>query len=63
MKIVTRMEAAKAGLVRYYTGRKCKRGHDAERFTSTGICVVCNRENASSHRQHMKEVIAEGRAA
>lgn len=42
MKISTRREALEAGLKRFYTGRPCKHGHDAERFTTTGGCVKCN---------------------
>jgi len=40
--IVTRMDAANAGLKRFYTGKPCKYGHDAQRFTTTGGCVACN---------------------
>ena len=38
---ITRDEAQAAGLVRYYTGQPCKRGHLAERFVSNGGCVLC----------------------
>lgn len=38
---MTRREAAAAGLTRYYTGRACLNGHEAQRFTSTGACVKC----------------------
>lgn len=35
-------KAAKAaGVVHYYTGRLCKRGHDSKRFASTAQCVAC----------------------
>jgi hypothetical protein len=33
--------AAKAGLKRYYTGKKCKHGHDSERYVYNGHCVEC----------------------
>lgn len=46
MKISTRREAAEAGLKRFYTGKPCKFGHDAERFTTTGGCVKCNAERS-----------------
>jgi hypothetical protein len=39
--IKTRRQAAEAGEKRYYTGRPCSKGHDAQRFTSTGVCVQC----------------------
>ena len=30
-----------AGLVRYFTGKPCPKGHIAERFTKYGQCVAC----------------------
>jgi hypothetical protein len=41
MEIITRKQAFARGLVRFYTGRPCKNGHDAERYTSVGNCVKC----------------------
>ena len=38
----TRAEAKAAGLSRYNTGKPCKHGHIADRFTSTANCVVCS---------------------
>lgn len=40
-EIMTRRQAAEAGRTKYYTGRPCAKGHDAQRFTSTGTCVKC----------------------
>lgn len=37
----SRREAAAASSPRFYTGRPCKWGHDAERFTCNGGCVDC----------------------
>jgi hypothetical protein len=39
--IITRADAAAHGLKRFYTGKVCKRGHDAERYTRNGTCVEC----------------------
>lgn len=39
--VMTRRAAVEAGLKRYYTGRPCSKGHDAQRFTSTGACIKC----------------------
>jgi len=39
--IVTRQEAARRGLLRYFTGKPCKRGHVVERFVSTATCIEC----------------------
>jgi len=41
MKIITREEALKRGLTRYFTGEPCKHGHMAERYTKSSNCVVC----------------------
>lgn len=38
----TRREAAMCGLSRFWTGRPCRSGHIAERYTSNGQCVQCN---------------------
>lgn len=39
--VITRREAHAKGLKRFYTGEPCKRGHDSERFTSSGACIAC----------------------
>lgn len=39
---ITRKEAAKRGLSRFWTGRMCKCEHLAERYVSNGQCVPCN---------------------
>ena len=38
----TREEAALRGLSRFYTGKPCKNGHNAERFASNRQCILCN---------------------
>lgn len=47
----SRAEAKARGLLHYSTGNPCKRGHVAERFTSTGDCVECKK----AHREAWKE--------
>ena len=37
-------EAAALGLERYYSGRKCSRGHLAERYVKGRTCVECQTE-------------------
>ena len=39
---ITRTEAAAQGRKRFYTGKPCKYGHDAQRFVTTGACIACN---------------------
>lgn len=41
MKIVTRQEAFRLGITRYFTGKPCKNGHLAERDTLRGDCLQC----------------------
>lgn len=41
MHIISRSDAIAAGLKRYYTAQPCKRGHTAERITTTSTCVEC----------------------
>lgn len=40
--VLSRTEAAMRGLYRFQTGRPCRAGHHAERFTSNSQCVPCN---------------------
>src|SRR5574338_906479 len=41
MEVISRKEAKKQGLTKYFTGNPCKYGHIAERFVSTSHCLVC----------------------
>ncbi len=43
MVCVARTQAKADGLTRYADGRRCRNGHLAERYTSTGNCVACVR--------------------
>jgi hypothetical protein len=43
-----RSAARKAGEPQYFTGRPCKYGHIANRFTIRGSCVVCSALNLRS---------------
>ena len=38
--------ARRVNLKRYYNGKRCKRGHIAERYVSGGECVVCGLERS-----------------
>lgn len=61
MKVVSRTEAAKRGLTRYYTGRPCAKGHDAERYTTNGVCLMCNQDSGRKFNQKMREMLEEAR--
>jgi hypothetical protein len=41
---ISRGQAFRLGLTRYYTANLCSKGHDSERHTSNGKCVVCHRD-------------------
>lgn len=54
-QVISRQAAHAAGLLRFYTGAPCRRGHLAERYVSTGGCLECAstgfkfRRNTFSH--------------
>ena len=52
----TRAEAKAAGSPRYNTGKPCKHGHIADRFTSSGTCSECL---APRRREGMRKWAAE----
>lgn len=41
MKLVSRAEARRQGLKRYFTGKSCKQGHLCERYTCDAQCYQC----------------------
>ena len=60
MDKITRQEAKKAGLARYFTGKPCKHGHIAERRVDNGACSVCSAEQSkkwhAEHRECMRKI-------
>ena len=48
-------EAKDLDLPRYFTGKPCKRGHLAERFTTSATCVECARMHFSTWREKNAE--------
>jgi len=51
-QIISRADAAAAGLKHYFTGSPCPRGHIDYRFTSVGTCAACGRERAMEKHVH-----------
>ena len=59
MTVISRTEAKKAGLRRYFTGVACPHGHVCERYVSTWQCVECvkgqsaawDKENVDGRRE------------
>ena len=41
MEVIKSRAAFERGLTRYFTGKKCSKGHVAERMISNGSCVEC----------------------
>lgn len=48
-QIISREEAERQGLKRFFTGEPCKHGHISERKTNDKSCVECNREKTKRH--------------
>lgn len=59
VEIITRIDAAKAGFKRYYTGKPCKHGHSSERWVYNGHCVACTMETNRRRHAEIKQIMAE----
>lgn len=46
--LIGRTQALMEGRKFYFSGKPCRRGHVAQRYCSTGACVVCQRGHATS---------------
>jgi hypothetical protein len=51
---ITAKEAKELGVPRFFTGRPCKRGHVAERYTNSGHCIACDNERVRPVGQRQK---------
>lgn len=51
-KIISRADARAVGLMHYFTGTPCPRGHIDYRFVSVGTCKACARERAMEKHVH-----------
>ena len=52
MKIIKRKEAKEKGLLYYFTGKKCIKGHIDKRATSSGTCYTCVKLNSSQYSKN-----------
>jgi 5-methylcytosine-specific restriction endonuclease McrA len=50
-KIVLRTQAILDGLVHYFTGKPCHKGHVAKRYVKTGHCVDCTTDRNRSEKK------------
>lgn len=55
IQIISKKTARSLSMRRYYTGLYCCRGHNCERFSSTGGCVICCMENSVKWKAENKE--------
>ena len=60
-EIITRYDAAKLGLVYYFTGRACGRGHISSRYVCSGNCFDCAILMQKKVRAEWSKIIAVGR--
>ena len=61
-EVMKRREAAERGLKRYYTGRPCSKGHDSQRFTATGVCIMCAAGYTKEYQSRMRKTVNSARA-
>lgn len=54
MRIISRQEAIKKNIKRYFTGISCKRGHFSERGVSGGNCLECAKIHEKKYNQTPK---------
>lgn len=48
LSIISRADALSAGLVRFFDGSTCAKGHRTERYVKSGTCCECNRERSKA---------------
>jgi phage terminase small subunit len=55
VEIISRAKAEAAGLVRFFTGKPCPRGHISERLVSNRQCITCGRiKNRQRDKKRLK---------
>lgn len=59
MKKISRAEAQRQGLKRYFTGKPCKHGHVSKRVTVNGDCYECLKLRMKIRRQQKAELLNE----
>lgn len=61
--IISRREAQRQGVTRYFSGAPCPKGHVSERMTSNTDCVACMRERSQKrYEKKGDEIRAAARA-
>lgn len=62
MIVTLRAEARAVNAARYFTGKPCKRGHVAERFTASKTCSTCEANKRASNPGRSTRWFLENRA-
>lgn len=63
MEVIKRRDAKAAGLLYYFTGKPCPRGHTEKRAVSKRNCMACvNEDRRIRHRVNVKEESAQSLA-
>lgn len=53
MEPLKRLDAARLGQFKYWTGKPCLRGHSTYRYTKTGTCADCVRYHAKQAKKSL----------
>jgi len=59
MTTISRERARKLGLVKYFTGKPCSRGHIVERYTGCSTCLECNKLKRANRNRRVLNGIAD----
>lgn len=51
-RVMKRKVAKELGLVHYYTGNQCSKGHIAMRYVANGLCVECSAAQSKAWREN-----------
>lgn len=58
MEVISKQEAKKKGLNKFFTGEPCVNGHLDYRFVSRGeVCVTCKREKDAIYRKNNRRLL------
>jgi 5-methylcytosine-specific restriction endonuclease McrA len=61
--VVSLKDARKAGLVRFFNGKPCRRGHIAQRYISTRMCIACIAVHQTQNRDGLRLYAAQWHAS
>jgi hypothetical protein len=56
MQARTRAQAIALGQITYFTGKPCRRGHVADRYTMAGNCRECAREAGRAELARIRQL-------